>query len=211
VRESIWAAMVAGLLLLSNPAFAQLEIIKRHFAEDADLVKSLQQGGYILYWRHTKTNHEQLDQKDVDFKDCLTQRNLSSTGREQASAIGTAIKALHIKIGKTYTSPFCRCRDTAGIAFGDYEVVKGLRFSITAGSNETRDLVQVLRKMLVDKPASGGNTVIVSHAANLKETTGLWPKPEGAMEVFRPLDDGRVEYYGKLQEQDWQRLVELNL
>ena len=211
MRESIRIMAVAGLLLLSSTVFAQLEIVKRHFTEDADLVKSLQEGGYILYWRHAKINHEQLDQKDVDFKDCLTQRNLSNSGREQASAIGTAIKALHIKIDKTYTSPFCRCRDTAGIAFGDYEVIEGLRFSITASSDETRELVQVLSNMLVDSPVPGSNTVIVSHAANLKETTGLWPKPEGTIEVFRPLDDGRVEYYGKLQEQDWQRLVELNL
>ena len=53
-----------------------------------------------------------------DLRDCARQRNLNAEGRRQARAIGTALRRLDIPVGEVVTSPYCRTRDTARLAFG---------------------------------------------------------------------------------------------
>ena len=90
--------------------------------ENIFIVNNLQKGGYILYLRHTKTIWDQKDQEPFDFDDCSKQRNLSDEGREQARAIGEAIETLSIPVGEVQSSPFCRTKETAKLAFGKYSV-----------------------------------------------------------------------------------------
>ncbi len=54
-------------------------------------------------------------------------------------------------------------------------------------------------------PQPGSNTVIVSHNANLKEATGIWPKREGDAHVFRPRPGGGFDYVGEVSVDEWTR------
>jgi phosphohistidine phosphatase SixA len=169
----------------------------------AQLVEALQQGGLVLYFRHAATDHGQDDQHPVDLSDCSTQRNLSETGRRQAERIGEAIKRLNISIGEVLTSPFCRCRDMAQLMFGHYHLDQELYFTVAVDKATRAQQSEHLRKLLATPPRSGMNKVIVSHTGNLREATGIWPKPEGVAWVFRPMDDGLYEALGMIDPEDW--------
>ena len=90
-------------------------------------VDALRSGGYVLYFRHAATDMSKNDAGMTSFDDCPTQRNLVDRGRDDARAIGAAIRALGIPIGKVRASPFCRTVETAELAFGRAEKTSEVR------------------------------------------------------------------------------------
>lgn len=170
----------------------------------AEVLGELRRGGLVIYFRHSTTEpNEAIDQ---DLARCETQRNLSREGREQAVRIGKSIRDLRIPVGTVATSPFCRCVDTARLAFGAGKVDADLKFAMQTTPEETQRLAEALRAMLSTVPAKGTNKVIVAHTANLREAAQLWPKPEGAAYVFRPLGDGRFESVARIGPEEWSRV-----
>ena len=170
-----------------------------------ELVKLIQQGGYVLYFRHAATDHNQSDIDRSNLDDCKTQRNLAELGRRQAKAIGAGFKSFNIPVGKILSSPWCRAKDTATIAFGRVEPTQDLGFSISKTKEETDYLSKALIKMLTEPPAAGTNTLLFAHTSNLKDATGIWPKPEGAMIVFKPDQDEKTgyKYFGMIEPNYW--------
>ncbi|MCK4710925.1 MAG: histidine phosphatase family protein [Gammaproteobacteria bacterium] len=167
------------------------------------LSQKLKQGGYILYFRHAATDHPAYDQHPVDFTNCATQRNLSEQGINQAKLIGKEVKTLGIKIGDVASSPYCRCRDTAQLAFGKYRIDEDLSFSVSAQPEERLRITNSLRRMLTVAPDAGHNNIIVSHVSNLREATGVWPKPEGVAWIIQPKGDKGYQVLGKITPTDW--------
>ncbi len=171
------------------------------------IVKDLQAGGYLVYFRHAETDRSQVDSDRNNLTDCASQRNLSDAGRAHARTIGEAIRDLNIPIGKVMSSPYCRAKDTAQLAFGKAEISYDLRFGVGDDAEQTAHLSQALIRMLSTPPAKGTNTILVSHTANLKEAAGIWPKPEGAAYIFKPLNEKIFQYIGRLTPDDWSRLA----
>jgi phosphohistidine phosphatase SixA len=169
----------------------------------AQLIDALQQGGLVLYFRHAATDHTQDDRHPIDLSDCSTQRNLSPAGRQQARDIGEAIGRLNIPVGEVRTSPFCRCHETAQLLFGRFTVDDNLYFSVAVDKTTRSRHSEHLRRLLSTPPRAGKNRVIVSHTGNLREATGIWPKPEGAAWVFRPLGEGGYEALGMMDPGHW--------
>lgn len=165
-------------------ALADQPVVEAVFSPQ-QLVEKLRQGGYTLYFRHAATDHMNDDHHPVDLEDCSTQRNLASEGRADARAIGESIARLGIRIGDVQTSPYCRCRDTAQLAFGRHQPNESLYYAVTAGPEERKKISDALRAMLATTPEAGMNNVIVSHTANLREASGIWPKPEGVAWVLQ--------------------------
>lgn len=166
----------------------------------------LRRGGLVLYFRHAATEREGPDESGIDLERCETQRNLSEEGRDQAQRIGAAVRALGIPIGEVVTSPFCRCKETAELAFGDYRTSRDLYFAMDVAPAERERLSGMLRDMLSQQPEPGTNSVIVAHTANLKEAAGLWPKPEGVAYVFRPTGGG-FRAVGRIEPGEWTRFA----
>ena len=193
--------LVVGLASLAIPAGAQEPL------RDHELVAAVRNGGHVFYFRHTETDHDQTDAAVVDYADCSTQRNLSPAGREQALATGEAFRALGIPVSRVVTSPYCRCVDTANLAFGHAEVSQDLAFSIRTTQVEARRLGRELRAMLATAPAEGTNTVLVAHTANLKEAAHIWPKPEGIVLVFKPVAGNNFAYIGTIKPREWAGLI----
>ena len=82
-------------------------------------------------------------------------------------------------------------------------------FALGADAVEVKRFAQALRAMLSTVPAGGTNAVVVSHTANLREATGIWPKPEGVAYVFRPLPPGGFEAIAMVPPEEWSRLARL--
>ncbi len=82
----------------------------------------LRTGGQVVLLRHAYAPG-MGDPANFDIDDCSTQRNMSDRGESQARRIGALFGARGAPIERVETSRFCRCRDTAQIAFRDEEVI----------------------------------------------------------------------------------------
>jgi phosphohistidine phosphatase SixA len=176
--------MMASLLcLLSTPGWllaGQLVGDTTPKLQGQELINALKQGGYVMYFRHGLTN--KTGEKDVanqDLSNCALQRNLSAEGQAQTRAIGAAVARYHIPVGDVYSSPYCRCLDTAKNIFGKAEKSEALHFAIHIEKAERAALTAKLLDMLATPPRASMNTAMVSHTANLQEAVGIWPKVEG--------------------------------
>jgi broad specificity phosphatase PhoE len=178
-------------------------------ADLSSVLRELRKGGLVIYFRHGPTNQTGSNDEAADVLKCETQRNLSDAGREQATQIGNAFRELRIPVGTVTTSPFCRTKDTAKLAFGRFTVDNDLYFAIGADVGETKRFTESLQRRLSTPPAQASNTVIVSHSANLREATGIWPKPEGVAYVFRPLSGGKFEAIAMILPEDWGKAAKL--
>ncbi len=166
------------------------------------LIKQLKLGGHIIYMRHSITNRDQKDTNRLDLDDCSGQRNLSEVGVQQANNIGAAIRSLNIPFSDILSSPYCRCRDTAKLTFGEIRIEPNLQFSISKNEQESKRLGDRLYLMMMETKVSAKNIAFVGHTSNLKDGLGIWPKPEGAMAVFQKQKKSLV-YKGMIKPDDW--------
>ena len=93
---------------------------------DQNLIKEFKQGGKLIFIRHAYAPGSG-DPKNFNLNDCSTQRNLNDSGREQSKNIGNFFSRHGIKINKVYSSEWCRCKETAFIAFERFETKKFLK------------------------------------------------------------------------------------
>lgn len=167
-----------------------------------DLIKALQSGGHIIYMRHGVTDHTQKDTDRRNFDDCSSQRNLTANGREQLQKIGRSIRALDIPVGKVSSSPYCRCKDTARLTFGHFQIEPDLQFSISKDKEESKQLGERLYVMMMNSEAGANNVVFVGHTSNLRDGLEIWPKPEAVMTVFQKRGNGLV-FKGMIKPDEW--------
>ena len=174
------------------------------------LIEALGEGGYTVFYRHSITEKNQIDASEIDLEDCATQRGLSAEGRELALFIKNALAEHEIPVGEVFSSPYCRCKHTADITFGEdnYSIVDDLQFIINARKPVREKRKKTLRQLLSAPPAEGRNNFIVSHTGNLKEAARIWPKPQGVLVVFRPREDVGFEYIGAIRPKDWPGIPE---
>ena len=84
-----------------------------------NLINNLEDGGKLIFIRHAYAPGNG-DPDNFNLDDCSTQRNLNYQGRKQAKYIGEFFKKNKIKIDKVLSSEWCRCKETAKIAFKDF-------------------------------------------------------------------------------------------
>ena len=85
-----------------------------------NIISELKKGGKIIFIRHAYAPGGG-DPNNFDINDCDTQRNLNDEGRLQSKKIGDFFKKNEISIEKVYSSEWCRCKETASIAFRSFE------------------------------------------------------------------------------------------
>lgn len=81
---------------------------------------ALRAGGVALVMRHALAPGT-FDPPGFALGDCSTQRNLSDDGRTQARRIGAWFRERGLRPQHVRSSPWCRCVDTATLAFGSAE------------------------------------------------------------------------------------------
>lgn len=90
-------------------------------AADADAEALLRAGGLVVGLRHAVAPGT-FDPPGFRLDDCGTQRNLDDAGRAQARRIGQWFAQRSLRPARVRSSPWCRCLETARLAFGAAEV-----------------------------------------------------------------------------------------
>lgn len=166
------------------------------------LVEALQDGGLVLFLRHTETTADGVDDLSRPER-CEAQRSLTDEGRQQAREIGRALAALEVPIGRVVASPICRTAETARLAFGRTDTDRAL---LPIEGEPVAEQTEAGRALLADEPPEGENTLLVGHISSIRTLAGAEPE-EGGTVVFRPDGDG-FRIVGEVPPQGWQRLAE---
>ena len=138
------------------------------------LIEKLEKGGKLIFIRHAHAPGSG-DPENFNLNDCLTQRNLSKSGRIQANKIGIYLKENKIPIDRVLSSEWCRCKETSFLAFGYYETKNFLnsfyssKFAINKNI-QILDLMKYIRKWDSDK-----NLVLVTHYVLISELLDYAP------------------------------------
>lgn len=157
----------------------------------------LKGGGQIVLMRHAITSPGVGDPEGMDLNVCATQRNLSDPGRTHARQVGEAFRARGIPVQRVISSPWCRCLETARLAFGtEPEVSTALSNLFGRGDPQGRQVAQ-MRDLVSRKPASG-NLVLVTHGSTILALTGVSPAT-AEMVVLTPQADGKFTVAGRLE------------
>jgi phosphohistidine phosphatase SixA len=172
-RRSALACLGAGLiapLLASAPGqvFAQTA----QSASRAQLLAAWRQGGVLLI-RHAATESGLGDPPGFAIGQCRTQRNLSDEGRQASRALGAWLQSQNFKPDAVRSSQWCRCQDTARLAFGAYEDWSALN-STFAGQGDPAAQQKAMRDRLSALPA-GRTEVWVTHQVIMTGLTGAYP------------------------------------
>ncbi len=130
----------------------------------------LRKGGCVALMRHAETTPGVGDPPEFKLDDCRTQRNLSVAGQQDARRIGAWFKQNTLKPREVLTSAWCRCKDTANLAFGQHTVWPALN-SVFNDRAQLPDQSEVLRKALAALPAQQFD-VWVTHQVNITALTG---------------------------------------
>lgn len=125
----------------------------------------------MILIRHTATEPGVGDPPGFKLDDCSSQRNLSEEGRAHARRIGAAFRERNIPVERVLSSPWCRCLETARLAFGAAEVAPALSNLFGRPQNRERQV----REMKALLEAEKGNRVLVSHGSTILALTGVSP------------------------------------
>jgi len=139
----------------------------------AALVEDLKDGQHILLIRHADAPGFG-DPKDYIIGQCSTQRNLDDHGKKQAKAIGTWLSIQGIDKALIFSSPWCRCLDTAQLMnLGSVKIEPSLgSFFDDMGleKKQTKELEQFIKKELGNQAQVP--IVLVTHHVNIQAYTG---------------------------------------
>jgi hypothetical protein len=101
------------------------------------------------------------------------------------------------------SSPFCRCADTARLAFGYVLLDNDL---LPAHGPNTQQHLAAARRQLGTPPLPGRNSVLVTHADTIKALTGV-ELEEGEALVVRPAPKGgSFAPAGRIRAEQWSAL-----
>ena len=164
-----------------------LAIFSSHSLAASPFWQALQEGGKVVLMQHAKLDDAVGDPFSLD-PSCFIERNLSDEGRAQATAIGQAFKAQQIPITAIWASPHCRTKDTAELAFGDYEVQPILRLIRALTEEQAKANLRQLAQMIGDYEGEG-NLIMVTHRPNIGELIHQRVQP-GYVAVLQPMGDG---------------------
>jgi phosphohistidine phosphatase SixA len=132
----------------------------------------LRRGGVVVAFRHALAPGT-FDPPHFKLGDCGTQRNLSAEGREQARRMGAWFAAQGLRPDSVRSSPWCRCMDTATLAFGAAQPWEALASPVGSVEATTVDRLDALRSALVEaKRQKGRFAVWVTHMFVLADLVG---------------------------------------
>jgi broad specificity phosphatase PhoE len=155
----------------------------------------LKGGGQVVLMRHAITTPGVGDPPGMRLDDCRTQRNLTDEGRRHARQVGEAFRARNILIDRVLASPWCRCVETAQLAFGAAEVWPPLSNLYGRSENRNRQVSEM--QAMVGEWRRGANLVLVSHGSTISALTGV-ALDSGEMVVVTPQGGGRFTVIGRL-------------
>lgn len=184
-----FAASLAMLVAMSTYALAA--------RADEALWSQLQQGGHIILMRHAVTIPGIGDPSNFMLGDCSTQRNLSEQGRDDARRIGRMFREKSIPVADVWTSRWCRCIDTALLAFENAKTMSILDSIFNDDAKRAAEKTAEAMRVIT-RTGLKGNLVLVTHQQNIQALVGE-SLSSGEMLVTRRDQSGRLKLLGRLQ------------
>ena len=116
------------------------------------------------------------DPAGFKIDDCKTQRNLNKKGINQSKKIGKLFKKNKVLIDQVLSSQWCRCKDTAKYAFGEYKEFTALNstFQSPFNKNEGKQLKE-LYNYVKKWNGNGKNLVLITHYSIITAVTNAVP------------------------------------
>ena len=138
------------------------------------LINQLEEGGKLIFIRHAYAPGSG-DPDNFNLNDCSTQRNLSKEGQRQAKYIGEFFRKNKVKIDKVLSSEWCRCKETAKIAFKNFSTNSFLNSFYSSKFAENKDKQVKALKEYIKKSKSDKNLVLVTHYVLISEILNYGP------------------------------------
>tara|TARA_B100002051_G_C16619461_1_gene577427 strand:- start:348 stop:908 length:561 start_codon:yes stop_codon:yes gene_type:complete len=136
------------------------------------IVNLLKEGEKIVFIRHAHAPGNG-DPDNFDIKKCSTQRNLNNDGISQSKKIGDFFSKNNIQIDKVLSSEWCRCKETAQIAFKTFEVFNALNsfYDARFEKNKTNQIKNL--KNFIHNWNGNKNLILVTHYVVISEILGI--------------------------------------
>ncbi len=161
-----------------------------------NLINELKKGGNLIFIRHAYAPGGG-DPNNFNINDCNTQRNLSNSGRKQAKKIGSFFKNNNILTEKIYSSEWCRCKETALIAFNHFKTKNFLNSFFSLKFSQNKDFQMRKLKKFIDNWDGKKNLIFVTHYVVISEILNYAPS-SGEIVVsnkdFIVIDTIKIEY-----------------
>jgi broad specificity phosphatase PhoE len=158
---------------------------------------ALQAGGVAILLRHAVTEPGVGDPPGYRLDDCATQRNLSAEGRAQAARIGRMLSERAVRVDSVLSSRWCRCLDTARLAFPQHPVATSdaLNSFFDDRSTERQQTRAALDRIAAIRAPA--NEAFVTHHVNILALTG---EAVGAGDILVVRNvGGRLQVLGRLR------------
>ena len=140
----------------------------------ANLASPMTDGQHILLMRHADAPGFS-DPAGHRLDQCSTQRNLGEFGKKQAERTGQWLSQQGIESAKVFSSPWCRCVDTATLLKkGPVTIDSSLGSffeNMSRANQQTDGLRQLVQKSLKQYPKTP--IIMVSHHVNIEAFTGV--------------------------------------
>ena len=148
----------------------------------------VQEGNKIILIRHSLAPGGG-DPAGFKIDDCKTQRNLSRKGIIQSKKIGKLFKKNNVPVDQVLSRQWCRCKDTAKYAFGDYKEFTALNstFQSPYNKNEGKQLKE-LYNYVKKWNGKGRNLVLVTHYSIITAVTNAVPSSGEIVIVNKDFD-----------------------
>ena len=139
------------------------------------ILNELQNGGNIIFIRHAYAPGGG-DPENFDINDCSTQRNLNDNGRNQSKKIGNLFKRNEVPVDKVISSEWCRCKETASIAFNEFKTKNFLNsfYSPKFAKNKKKQIKNL--KNYINNWNDNKNLVLVTHYVVILEALDYAPR-----------------------------------
>ena len=145
-----------------------------------ELSQKIMSGGYVLLFRHAHREKwidvQKYDAREIKknllaentyFKDAVC---LSKRGTVQARMMGEIIQDLKLPIHKIITSPSCRARQTAELAFGGYDEIKNIFLHAGPFKEIPKEFGKKVKNQILKYiPPKNSNIIISAHNSVIED------------------------------------------
>ncbi|WP_440932140.1 histidine phosphatase family protein [Candidatus Pelagibacter sp.] len=142
--------------------------------EKDQTIDILKRGGNLIFIRHAYAPGGG-DPENFNINNCNTQRNLNYDGKKQSVKIGKLFLSNEIPIDEVLSSNWCRCKDTAKLAFKNYKTINFLNSFFSAKFAHNRKQQMKDLKNYVKNWDGNKNLVLVTHYVVITEALGYAP------------------------------------
>jgi hypothetical protein len=162
-RDLFWG--LAGLATFGPAAGAP--------GDESAFLQAVRAGRCAVLIRHAWTEPGIGDPPGFSLAVCSSQRQLSESGRQQARTIGRWFDQHGLRPERVHSSAWCRCKDSADLAFGSHQIWPALNSTFGHSSKQPAQTQQVRERLALLRP--GRFEVWLTHQVNMTDLTGAYP------------------------------------